>query len=212
VQGTATVLRCAAEAGVRRLVHVSSAEVYGTGHAGPVPESAPTLPRSPYGAAKLGAEALVRSWSAQNGLERVVLRPFSVYGPGSPATSLVGTVVRAAAHADVVELRSLDTVRDYVHVTDVAAAVQKALDHPDGSSPVFNVGTGAGTPVRELVRLALLGAGREIPVRVTGDRDRPDAADLSVLVADPRRARDELGWVSGTGLEDGLAAAVDAQG
>jgi nucleoside-diphosphate-sugar epimerase len=78
VLGTAVVLRAAAGAGVRRLVHVSSAEVYGTVEDGPVPESARTSPRSPYGAAKLGAEALVRAWSTDEHLERVVLRPFSV--------------------------------------------------------------------------------------------------------------------------------------
>lgn len=210
VVGTATVLQACADAGVRRLVHLSSAEVYGAAGPDPVAEPAPTRPRSPYAAAKLGAEHLVTSWTGRAGLGTVVLRPFSVYGPGSPPTSLVGTVLRAVATGDAVEVRSLATTRDYVHVEDVARAVALALRHPDGGAPVFNVGSGTGTSVATLASLAMAGAGRVLPLRETGQDDRPAGHDLDVLVADVRRAQDELGWVPGIALADGLAAAVRA--
>jgi UDP-glucose 4-epimerase len=211
VVGTAVVLRCARDAGVRRLVYVSSAEVYGRAELLPVAESAPTLPRSPYGAAKLGAESLVRAWPVEDGLDRVVLRPFSVYGAGVAASSLVGTVMRAAATAEAVTVRSLDTVRDYVHVTDVASAIRLALAHPDvADAPVFNVGSGVGTPVQELVRAALLGARRDVPLLVSGDGDRPGSADLPVLVADTRHAAERLGWRASLTLRDGIAGALRA--
>jgi UDP-glucose 4-epimerase len=192
VLGAAAVL---AALGSARLVHISSAEVYGRPIANPVAETAPTVPLSPYGAAKLGAEALVRSLRPDS----TILRPFSVYGPRSPAYSLVGTIVRQATASDAFELADIRPVRDYLHVDDLARAIALCVAAPHPGT--FNVGSGVGTSVAELAALAGSIAGRDRPVLATGP-DRP--VDVGELVADIDRARSELGWSPGIGLATGL--------
>jgi nucleoside-diphosphate-sugar epimerase len=213
VVGTATVLEACRAAGVRRLIHVSSGEVYGQPVRNPVDEDAPTLPRSPYGAAKLGAEALVRAFSPPAGIAAVVLRPFSVYGPRSPERSLVGRLIRAALTDDVIRLSTLRPVRDYVHVDDVGAAVAAALEGltngPVGSEvPVYNVASGVGTSVADLAAQVVATAGRSAELEKTPTPDRPAGSDVVELVADIRRARAELGWSPAVPLSDGLAQAL----
>jgi nucleoside-diphosphate-sugar epimerase len=208
VVGTAVVADACRRTGVRRLVYVSSAEVYGQVTAHRVSEEAPTRPRSPYGAAKLGAESIVRAMAAADPLEVVVLRPFSVYGVDSPAHSLVGTVLRAATRLPAVELQRLDNVRDFVHVDDVARASLDALTVEASGAPVFNIGTGVGTSAGELAELALAAAGRRVPVRSSGGEGRPSGTDLDRLVASTERARRGLGFSAVVSVAEGIAAAV----
>jgi nucleoside-diphosphate-sugar epimerase len=198
VLGAAAVL---AALGPARLVHVSSAEVYGRPAGNPVAESAPTVPLSPYGVAKLGAEALVRVL----GPDATILRPFSVYGPRSPAYSLVGTIARQATGTGTIELADLTPIRDYVHVDDLARAVVRCVREPTPGT--FNIGSGLGTSVAELARLVTTVAGRDLPITSTGP-DRP--TDVVELVADTTRTRSDLGWVAEIDLTAGLAGTVAA--
>ncbi len=213
VVGTATLLEALRHAnGPLRLVHVSSAEVYATSEASSVTEDAPVAPSSPYGAVKLAAESLVRQLVPRTRLGAVVLRPFSLYGPGSPAASLVGQVVRQACEADCIVVADPRPVRDFVHVSDAARAVALAVLRPlPGQEPVVvNVGSGRGVSVVELARLAARAAGHEPDVRA-GSGDRPDRAHRPAMVADTARARAVLGWATQTSLEDGLADCVRAR-
>jgi nucleoside-diphosphate-sugar epimerase len=209
VEGTARLLDACRRAGVRRVVLISSAEVYGRPRRNPVSESHPLRARSPYGAAKAGAEQMARAFADAYGLRIVILRPFSVYGPGQSAASLIGTVLRQAAEGDAVRLHDLRPVRDYCFVGDVADAVLAASAANLPRLSVFNVGTGRGTSVARLAAMVLRAAGRDLPVEQDGT-DRPGRAQILRLVADPARARDRLGWSAGTSLEDGLAATVRA--
>jgi nucleoside-diphosphate-sugar epimerase len=215
VLGTAAVLEACREADVSRLVYMSSGEVYGQPASNPVVEDAPTLPRSPYGAAKLGGEALVRAFCPPAGITAIVLRPFSVYGPRSPEASLVGRLLKAALTENVIRLSSLKPIRDYVHVDDVSAATVAALARVAAGSPrpavrVFNVATGVGTSVADLAALVVGTAGRSAVLEETPWPDRPAGTDVAELVADISRAAAELGWVPAVPLADGLAEALEA--
>ncbi len=206
VVGTATILDACRGTDVRRFVHLSSAEVYGQPERNPVDEAQRTQPRSPYGAAKLGAEALVAALAPVIGLEAVILRPFSVYGPGMASGSVVGSLMDQARDRDALVLADLRPVRDYCYVDDVADAVVRAALGPVAEAvSVYNVGSGTGTSVAELARLALAVMGRDLPIRAGGP-DRPSDADIRYLVADIRRIRQDLGWNPRTRLHDGLSA------
>jgi UDP-glucose 4-epimerase len=216
VLGTTAVLEACRATGVDRVVHISSAEVYGRPAHNPVAEDAPTLPRSPYGAAKLGGEALVRAFCPPAAIGAIVLRPFSTYGPRSPQGSLVGRLLRAALGGDdVIRLSSLRPVRDYVHVDDVAAAAAAALvrlaDGPRNAKvPVYNVGSGDGTSVADLAALILAASGRSARLEEAPSPDRPPGADVTELVADIGRARADLAWAPSVTLAGGLAGALEA--
>src|SRR5262249_11910088 len=93
ILGTLTALEAARQAGVSRFVYVSSAEVYGRPVRCPTDETQKPAPRSPYGVAKLAAEHYVELYRETHGLDSIVLRPFSVYGPGLSPKSLIGTIL-----------------------------------------------------------------------------------------------------------------------
>lgn len=212
VVGTAAVLTACRDA-VARLVYVSSAEVYGQPAAGVgmVAETAPAAPRSPYGACKVGAEAMIAALAPATGLEAIVLRPFSVYGPGARRDGVLPTVLWQALHAEAVEVADLAPVRDYVFVDDVADALLRATrcPLPPGPPVTCNLASGKGVSVGDLAALALAVVGRSVPVR-QARADRPATASVSRLVGDTRRAGQVLGWEATTPLEEGLRRTVTA--
>ncbi len=206
VSGTAAVVDACIRVGVPRLVYVSSAEVYGQPLRNPVDEDAPQAPRSPYAAAKIGAEAFVRAGARSAGLEAVIGRPFLVYGPGMPATSLVGSLVRQARQGNLIELFDPRPIRDYCFVADLTDALiaccRAALPAP---VRVFNLGSGQGLSVADLARRVLALSGGEGEIRIAESPDRPPGAAILELVSDPSRAARELGWRASTTIESGIA-------
>jgi UDP-glucose 4-epimerase len=194
---------------VSRLVHVSSAEVYGAPLTDRVAESHRLQARSPYAAAKIGAEHMVHAFAVSSGLQAVILRPFSVYGPSQSPRSLLATLLQQARNADALVVADLRPVRDYCYVDDVAAAVVRACALATPETVTFNVGSGTGTSVTDLATLALDVVGRTLPLRADPTRGRrPQNADILHLVADIERARQGLGWVATTPLRRGLQQTV----
>jgi nucleoside-diphosphate-sugar epimerase len=218
VLGTETVVRLCRDLGIGRLVYVSSAEVYGRPARNPVDERAPFAPRSPYAAAKVAAESVIGAATRAGELDAVILRPFSIYGPGLRAGSVVGLIVDQALAGGAIRLRSLDSVRDYCYVGDLAHAVWRAAiaeSAPDRLG-IYNIASGHGTRVDELAWSALsarpagsTGGSVEGRPDTSAGADRPIAADILELVADVGRARDELGWEATTTLADGLGQTLD---
>ena len=203
VMGTATMLEVCRRYHIKRIVYVSSAEVYGRPRARRVSEDASLRPLSPYAAAKVGAEKLVEVFSRAFDLESVILRPFAVYGPGLSPESMIGTVIGQTRQGGAAVLRDLRPVRDFCHVADVAEAIARACTAPVRGLTILNVGTGRGTSVAQIARLIVGLRGRRIPVRAG---PRPPAARNGTdrLVADPRRAGRLLGWRARTPLGAGL--------
>ena len=205
--GTAALMRAAVSAGVPRFVYVSSAEVYGRTEAVRVREDAPLRPRSPYAAAKVAGEAAVGAAARTSATSAVILRPFSVYGPGQRATSLLATILAQAVRGELVAVRDLAPVRDYCHLDDVANAIARACEIRVDQVAAFNVGTGVATSVGELIGEVFAALGRDGSYRELG-ADR-GAAEIFRLVADPEHAANALGWRAEIGLRDGLRNALE---
>jgi UDP-glucose-4-epimerase GalE len=196
-------------AGVRRLVFSSTAAVYGDPERVPIPEDHPLRPKSVYGESKLMAERMLEWLSETKGLRSARLRYFNAAGcdPDSevgedhhPETHLIPLALEAAASGGP-PLRLFGSdyptpdgtcIRDYIHVSDLADAHVRALDYLAGRDRdlVANLGTGSGLSVREVIRAVEETIGRAVPVVESPRRD----GDPASLVADPSRARAELGW------------------
>jgi UDP-glucose 4-epimerase len=189
---------------IRRVVHISSAEVYGRALTGSVREDHPLNPRSPYAAAKAAAEQFVRAFTEAFGTPSVILRPFSVYGPGLSPESLIGIICRMARSSDAIVLNDLAPVRDYCFVDDVANAVLRSCIEPVEGVITCNIGTGQGTSVAELAGAILRLLGRRIPIRELAGKTRPGNSEIYHLVADPGLAWSSLKWRASIGLESGL--------
>jgi len=199
-------------AGCGRIVFSSTCAVYdeAAGGAGDLTEESPLGPVSPYASSKRAAEALLGDFSRGHGLQAVILRYFNVAG-AAPGEG-IGQRHRNATHIIPRLLVALEggvpemvinggdyptpdgtCVRDYIHVTDLATAHVAGLERLAGGQGgrVYNLGTGRGASVREVIETAMTVTGRQAPIRVGPRR----AGDAVRLVSGSARARDELGWV-----------------
>ena len=215
LSGSLDLLACMREQGVRRLVFVSSGAVYGDSGALPVAESAPLAPATPYAFSMAAVEQAVVFEALASSLSAVTLRLFNVAGAcGSlgewhhPETHLIPAALQVAAGVrDSIPVYGVDhdtpdgtAIRDFVHVSDAARACLMALEATgEPGQRVYNIGTGTGHSVREVIRTAQAVSGYEIST-VDAPRRR---GDVPILVAGAERARVELGWVpQQSGLDD----------
>jgi UDP-glucose 4-epimerase len=210
IDGLLNVLECARRGGTRRVIFVSSGGVvYGEPEERPTPETAAKQPLSPYGVSKLAAEYYLGYYHMVHGLEYVALRYANIYGPRQDPHGEAGVVAifsqRIRDGAALAVFGDGEQTRDYVYVSDVAAANLLASDAelPAGGgldARAFNVGTGVGTSVSELARTLMEVAGQE--VEVTHAPPRPGELRHSCL--DATRLR-RLGWAPAVALREGLA-------
>ncbi len=206
VGGAIALLEACAEAGVERFVLSSTAAVYGTPDAVPIPETAALRPASVYGETKLAIERLLHWLSVTKGLGYAALRYFNAAGAAvgrgedhRPETHLIPLVLQAAlGQRDEVRVYGTDyptedgtAVRDYVHVEDLASAHVLALEAlRPGRGAAYNLGNGAGFSVRQVVEVCRAVTGADLRVVEAPRR----AGDPPVLVADAAKAAAELGW------------------
>jgi len=204
VKLTVDLARAALESGASAFVQAGSSSEYGFRQEPPAEDAAPA-PNSDYAVTKAAASLYCGYAGRQLGLPAVVLRLYSVYGPWEEPSRLVPTLLRRGIDGELPQLVDPATARDFVYVDDVAdafiAAAEQAPQHPGA---VYNVGSGIQTTVGELVDRTR----RLLSVRAEPHWGSMPARgwDTSSWVSDPRRIREELGWVATTTLDEGLAA------
>jgi UDP-glucuronate 4-epimerase len=199
------LLEAARRTRVPRLVLASSSSVYGNATARPVTEYAPTRPFSPYGVTKLAVEHLAAAYGANWGVSTVVLRYFTLYGPGQrPDMALHRFIGAVAAGRPVTVYGDGEQVRDFTYVSDAAAATLVALDADVAPASVFNVAGGSPATVNDLLRLVSEHVGRPPITRHLAAQ----AGDVRVTHGSIGRARRELGWQPEVSLDDGIKRQV----
>jgi UDP-glucuronate 4-epimerase len=196
---TQRVFESAARAGVR-VVFASSSSVYGDAESYPTSEDARPSPISPYGITKLGCEQLAYAYAKSFGLDAVLLRYFTVYGPRQRPDMAFARIVDALARGASFELYGdgLQS-RSFTYVADVVAATVAAMSGP---AALLNVGGGAEASMRDAIATLERVSGR--PLELV---EKPAAeGDVRRTAADTQRIERELGWRAQTTLEDGLRA------
>jgi len=208
VGGTLSLLTAMAQSNVKRLVFSSTAAVYGTPQRVPIPEDSPFAPVSPYGESKVMVEKILGWLDPYRGLRSIALRYFNACGsdPESglgeehdPETHLIPLLLRAVVtetpitiYGDDYETPDGTCIRDYIHVTDLAEAhllaLEKLLAGVESNS--FNVGTGTGHSVMEVLRAVEEVTGRAVPYEIGSRR----AGDAPTLVANSDKLKRALGW------------------
>lgn len=209
VEGTLNVLEAARRVGVRRVVHTSTSEVYGTAREVPIAESHPLQGQSPYAASKIGADKLAESYHLSFSLPVVTVRPFNTYGPRQSARAFIPTVISQAVAGDRVMLGALTPERDLSFVSDTVDGFMRAGLAPEVDGAVINLGTGVTHSVGAVAERILCLMGRDIPIVQDAARLRPESSEVMKLVSDNGLAQRCLGWVPRVGLDDGLRATID---
>jgi NAD dependent epimerase/dehydratase len=209
VEGTLNVLEATRALGVRRLVQVSTSEVYGTAQAVPIPETHPLHPQSPYAASKVASDQLALSYERSFGLPVVVARPFNTFGARQSARAVIPTIISQALTRDRVELGTLATTRDFLYVTDTARGLIACAEAGDVDGQEINFGSGHEHSIGDVATMVGRILGRELDVVSTPERLRPADSEVERLLADTQRAATLLGWAPEVPFEQGLRATID---
>ena len=209
VAGTLSLLEALRDHGIGKMVFSSTAAVYGTPDMVPIAEAATKAPINPYGLSKWTSEQMIADFAAAHGIRSAALRYFNAAGADpdgelgechDPEAHLIPLAMQAVTgdgppltlFGDDYPTPDGTCIRDYIHVADLANAHVQALeqlDHRDGAE-VFNLGTGHGVSVREVLDAVGRAAGKPVPHSIGPRR----AGDPAELVSDPGKANRELGW------------------
>lgn len=211
VNGTANVLNACLNYGVKRLVHTSTSEVYGTARYVPIDEEHPLCGQSPYSASKIGADKMAESYFRSFGLPVVTIRPFNTYGPRQTARAVIPTIIsQMIKRGACIDLGSVSTTRDFNYVEDIVRAFMAAgacSDKCEGE--VINIGSRTEVSIKQVVDKVARILGVRCKVSAKRERIRPEASEVRRLVADNRKAKRLLGWRPRVDIDEGLERTVE---
>jgi UDP-glucuronate 4-epimerase len=203
VLATQQLLEAAKTAHGRRIVYASSSSVYGQAETLPTTEETQPSPSSPYGMTKLSAEHLCRMYEASDGLETVILRYFSVFGPRQrPDMAFSRFCTAALDGAPITLFGDGAQTRDFTYVDDVVRATRAAADQTAAAGRIFNIGGGSRASLTEAIEILGDLAGRPLEVR----RQSAQPGDVRDTGAAIDAARELLGYSPRVELRDGLRA------
>ncbi|MBM3813774.1 MAG: NAD-dependent epimerase/dehydratase family protein [Acidimicrobiia bacterium] len=202
--GTLAILEALREQGSGRLIVTGSAAEYGDGER--LHEQMPLKPSTLLGAAKASAGILVETYARLYGMETVLLRLFTPYGPWEHPARLIPSAIAAALAGRPLKIRGGAQQRDFIYIDDVVEALVLAGQEQLPKPAVMNLCSGQGRAVRDVAALALVLAGSEA-VPETGGAMRPD--EIVTCSGDWREAERLLGWRPSTAIEQGLRATIE---
>jgi len=210
VLGTLNVAQASLAAGVERVIHTSTSEVYGSARTVPITEDHPLEPQSPYAASKVAADKLIDSYHRSFELPATVLRPFNTYGPHQSARAILPTIVSQALAGTTLRLGSLHPRRDLTYVEDTAAgfiAVAEAGDEVIGRT--LQLGTGTDVSVGDLLQDNNELLGKKLTVELDPARVRPAKSEVERLISSPALAAELTGWAPTVTVRDGVARTIE---
>ena len=211
--GTLNMLEAAKKNNVKRFIHTSTSEVYGTAQFVPITELHPLQGQSPYSATKIGADALVDSFYRSFDLPTVTLRPFNTFGPRQSYRAVIPTVIgQFLSGAETIKLGNLEPTRDFNFVRNTAEAffaIAQADDTVHGQT--YNAGSGREISIKDLVSLIGKLVGRTVETVEDPERFRPDKSEVDRLLADSSKLKNATDWRPNVSLEDGLITTIDWQ-
>lgn len=209
VIGTTNVLTAALDHGVKRIVHISTSEVYGTAQYVPIDETHPKVGQSPYSASKLSADLLADSFHRSFGLPVVTIRPFNTYGPRQSQRAVIPTIIAQLLAGNELKLGATTPTRDFTFVTDTAAGMIRGAEVDQAVGTTLNLGTGNEISIGDLAQLIAKLMGVDLKLHRDSTRLRPGDSEVERLLSNNALAQSVLNWKPKIGLEAGLKQTID---
>ncbi|MGE5112263.1 MAG: GDP-mannose 4,6-dehydratase [Acidobacteriaceae bacterium] len=207
--GTLNLLQAARDAGVNRVVHTSTSEVYGTAREIPISEEHPLQAQSPYSATKIGADKIAESFHLSFGMPVSIVRPFNTYGPRQSARAIIPTILTQALTGQSIHVGNINPTRDFNFVEDTVRGFLLNAASENAIGRVINLGTGTEISIGELAKTICSLAGTRCEIIQDDHRVRPAGSEVERLCADNRVARELLGWSPQVSLREGLQRTME---
>lgn len=208
VLGTLNVMQACLDEGVKKVVHTSTSETYGTARYVPIDEKHPMQGQSPYSASKIGADKMAESYHLSFGLPVATIRPFNTYGPRQSARAVIPTIISQVLKGGPLKLGSLTPTRDLNYVQDTVDGFLQIALNDKSVGEVINIGHGREISVGDLAGKIMNILGKEIEIITDDQRIRPEKSEVERLLADNSKARELLGWEPKVSLDEGLQRTI----
>jgi|TARA_B110000967_G_C18783677_1_gene509615 NAD dependent epimerase/dehydratase len=194
ISGTLKLLQAAKDFKVKKFIHTSTSEVYGTPEYVPIDEQHPIIGQSPYAASKIAADQIAISFYRSFGLPVSIIRPFNTFGPRQSARAIIPTIILQILKGKKnIRLGNLDTRRDFTYIDDTTLGFELMIKNKV-QGEIVNLGTGYDFSVRELVKIISSLMGVKINVTSEKKRMRPKKSEILILKSNNLKARKLLKW------------------
>ncbi|MAO55731.1 MAG: NAD-dependent dehydratase [Rhodospirillaceae bacterium] len=209
ISGTLNVLQAARDCGLRRVIHTSTSEVYGTAEYVPITEDHPLKGQSPYSATKIGADQMALAYHRSFDLPVAVIRPFNTYGPRQSARAVIPTILtQMLSGQPSIRLGSLHPTRDFTYVEDTVGAFIAMAESDAGTGEVFNVGSNFEVTIGDIVEIDHPSLGPIIKMIKSARFGNVQFQGLSVRSTEP----DQIGWIPRSHLKARLLWRISPRG
>ena len=209
ILSTLNVLTAARDLGVKKIVHTSSSEVYGTALYVPIDEKHPLQGQSPYSASKIGADKIAESFYCAFDLPVATIRPFNTYGPRQSTRAIIPTIITQAIQQETIKLGSLFPTRDYTYVKDTVNGFIKVAESDRSIGEVINIGSNFEVSMGDLAGKISSLLDKKIDIIQDSSRVRPQKSEVQRLWCDNAKARRLLNWEPQVSLDEGLQETIE---
>jgi NAD dependent epimerase/dehydratase len=210
IKGTLNICQAAKENGVKRLVHTSTSEVYGTAQYVPIDENHPLQPQSPYSATKIAADAMAMSFYNAFELPVVVARPFNTYGPRQSARAVIPTIITQIANGvREIKLGDLSPTRDFNYVTDTCRGFMALAECPEAIGKTVNIGSNFEISIRDTLELIKELMDSDVAFITDEARLRPGKSEVFRLWGDNSLIHSLTGFAPEVDIREGLKRTID---
>lgn len=207
--GTLNILMASKDMGIKRIIHTSTSEVYGTAQYIPIDEKHFLQGQSPYSATKIAADKLAESFYRSFNLPIAIIRPFNTYGPRQSARAIIPTIITQALTGKKILLGSLYPTRDFTYVSDIVESFIKVAQTPKCVGEVINIGSNFEISVENLVKKITSLIGKKVKITFDKSRVRPEKSEVRRLIADNSKARKLVGWIPKITIDEGLKKTIE---
>lgn len=210
INGTVNICRAALENGVKRVIHTSTSEVYGTARYVPIDEKHPLQPQSPYSASKIGADMMAMSYHNAFGLPLCIARPFNTYGPRQSARAVIPTIIsQIASGASRIQLGDVSPTRDFNYVRDTCRGFLALAQCDEAIGQTVNIGSNYEISVGDTLNLIREIMGRDVEFVVDERRLRPEKSEVFRLWCDNSKIFALTGFKPEIDIREGLRRTVE---
>ena len=210
VKGTLNICQAALDNGVKRVLHTSTSEVYGTAQYVPIDEKHPLQPQSPYSASKIGADAMAMSFFNAFNLPLTIVRPFNTYGPRQSARALIPTnSSQIASGMKQIKLGDVSPTRDFNYVADTCRGFLELARCDAAVGKTVNIGSNYEISVKDTLQLIRELMGSDVEFLEDQARIRPEKSEVFRLWCDNTLIHELTGFKPAFGIREGLQATID---